>query len=356
MILIEKMWTEDLLDITFNSGYDIRIHGVQTALNLLLRRADNLSQRMGSINFSPRVFGEYDSETEDCIKAYQGAVGLPRTGELDPQTFVGIFLNLRVELNSIVVKHSPRMVKICDAGNYVDLLGDDINNGVDNSISKLEDKLEGRTENFDIESLVNNSLIVGNPPTYGATSLLSKIKDTINNFLNDKFLGIDGNKTPGEEPSLSDRILSAFAYDSPSFGYGGYREGVGSPAYSNVTMDNENDYIANLLANSIYEGNFDYDRPIVWDSKTKTNINIDGYEYDKSLKYETFFSNKNTSPGRRSNYDITIVYGANGQFAKQILGVIPRAKSQQLDASGEAIYDVIEFIAKDIVETDNRRK
>ena len=370
MILVEKMWSEDLLDVIFNSGYDIRIHAVQTALSLILRRSSNLSQRMGGFDFSPREFGVYDSETEDCIRCYQKAVGLSETGKIDPQTYMSIFVNLRKELNSTIIKNGPRSIKICDAGSIKDISDDETSSIGVSFVNKIEDTFKGGIGDVNIEDAIKDTLIISNPAIYGAGELYSTIKDTINDYINDKFSNANGNKTYGETPNLSEeimneyydspnlskRILSGYSYDTPSFGHGGYREGSESPSYSNVTNDIENDYIGNLLANSIYEGNFDYSRPIVWDSKSNMNIDVGGFVYDKSSKYETFFSDKDTSPTRRSGYDITIVYGANGQFAKQILGVIPRAKSQQLDASGEAIYDVIEFIAKDIVETNNIRR
>lgn len=370
MMLVEKMWSEDLLDVIFNSGYDIRIHAIQTALSLILRRSSNLSQRMGGVDFSPRVFGIYDSETEDCIKSYQKAVGLSETGKLDPQTYMSIFLNLRKELNSTIIKDGPRSIKICDVGSIKGIDEYDEDDIDINFVNKIEDTFEGGVENVNTEDIIKDALMLSNPAIFDSGKLYSKIKDTLNEYINDKFSDTNGGKIYGDSPNFSEgtvneryaspsfskRILSGHAYNTPSFGHGGYREGIDSPSYTNVTNDNDNDYIGNLLSNSIYEGNFDYSRPIVWNSNSSMNIDVGGFVYDKSSKYETFFSEKNTSPTRRSEYDITIVYGTNGQFAKQLLSVRPRAKSQQLDASGEAIYDVIEFIAKDIVETNNIRR
>jgi hypothetical protein len=57
---------------------------------------------------------------------------------------------------------------------------------------------------------------------------------------------------------------------------------------------------------------------------------------------------------RRSRFDVTIVYGAKGETARKILDVTPIAVTQEMNASGEPIYDVYEFVGRDVVYSNNQ--
>jgi len=53
---------------------------------------------------------------------------------------------------------------------------------------------------------------------------------------------------------------------------------------------------------------------------------------------------------RKSNIPIRIEYGPNRSQKKTILNVFFRSLGQQLDGSGNPVYDTIEFIGRDIEE------
>lgn len=73
-------------------------------------------------------------------------------------------------------------------------------------------------------------------------------------------------------------------------------------------------------------------------------------EYDDSLgNVNTFFTPENKDIFRRNNNDIIITYGPDHK-QRILKNVIFNSKSQVISPSGEAIYDVYEFIARDIEE------
>lgn len=342
MIPIEKRWDESLLRLNYGDGYDIRIHAVQVALCLLSRRSQ-LSQ-LRDLNSSLVRFGYYDVETENSISSYQYAVGLPTSKKLDKVTYESLFEIIRKELNSIIVQVAEDKLKIQEITK--DMLDDEYDSNNDDAI--LNSDSEYDTNNFPS----SDDLYYQDNQVGSNSNNINDNKEFIDNFWN---------SMSGEYDSI---FLSTTVSDK-SFGSGGRLNLNGGRTYItsgeltksyNETSNLESSYIDTLLSNSIYSGNFDYVKPSMWVSNSSMNINVSGYTYENSEKHKTFFSENNSDTTRKSNYDITIVYGANGQFAKKLLGVVHRAKTQQVDASGEAIFDIIEFIAKDIVETTNTRK
>ena len=65
---------------------------------------------------------------------------------------------------------------------------------------------------------------------------------------------------------------------------------------------------------------------------------------------ESFFSTKKDSTLRRNGYNIVVQIGDYDQYVKAITGVRLRSKTIQFDASGQAIAETYEFIAKDLKE------
>lgn len=340
--LIENRWDESLNHLSYGDGYDIRVHGVQVALSVLARRSRLLGHKLKDINFTASRFGSYDVKTEDAIKLYQIATGIPDDGILNRLTFEGIFLSLRNELGVTVVEVETNKLRICEItkeliDEFPNLEDTDMGDGIDDD-GLLDDDSIGNNDGSD--SILDDGLggiSVGEYPNYNSKG---------DYWFPDSFWHNMTGYGKGED------MFALFTPKFPNFGGEDYTPGRG---YSK-TGDHSNDFINDLLANSIYEGNFDYSKPLSWVSNSQMNINVDGFRYETSSKYDTFFSKKNTGETRGSDFEITIVYGANGQFAKKLINLIPRARSQQLDASGEALYDVIEFVAKDIIETDNSRR
>lgn len=68
--------------------------------------------------------------------------------------------------------------------------------------------------------------------------------------------------------------------------------------------------------------------------------------------YGQFFSEQNSKQFRQNKRDIRIVLG-NGTVTKIIKEVYMRSVGTEVDASGNPIAETYEFIARDIIETDN---
>lgn len=74
-------------------------------------------------------------------------------------------------------------------------------------------------------------------------------------------------------------------------------------------------------------------------------------EVSDSPHFTSFFNTSNMKTHRRNYKDIKIVFG-NNTMSKTIKNVIMRSVSVEVDTSGNPISEVYEFIAQDIVESD----
>lgn len=68
---------------------------------------------------------------------------------------------------------------------------------------------------------------------------------------------------------------------------------------------------------------------------------------------DTFFGAHRKELLRQNNNDIRIIIGEQKQHVKLLKDVHLRSKSVNFDASGQAISETYEFIAKDLIETTN---
>lgn len=347
MKLVEDRWSENLNNLHYGDGYDIRIHAAQVALSLISRRTDVVGKE---VNFSTVRFGYYDLNTEKAIEAFQRATGLYITRKLDKITYEKLFEVLRNRLNVTILEVGKNKLKVCEINKEIsDMLPEhnypnNDENGNNTLFENENFNPNPYEDEFDhMEGIDWGDFEIGDYEAdggYNPPNFLDNFWKSIKDGTDDVFSILTPDLGRGGSPTLNIRG-SGESYVNTN----------GIPG----TGDGSNDFIDNLLANSIYQGNFDYEKPLSWVSNSEMNINVNGFKYDNSDKYGTFFDGKNTSDTRKSAYDITIVYGTNSQLAKKLIDVRPRAKSQQIDASGEAIYEVIEFIAKDVVETDNRK-
>lgn len=367
MILVEKNWDESLANVKYGEGYDIRLHAAQVALNVIDRRSQVTGARMNEINFSSVKFGYYDVHTEQALREFQLAVGIPTTGVLDKLTYQYLFMVLRRELNVVIVETKNKTLKIYEITKDMEGLLPEYDFGTNES----DDDFNGSGEDEGSSWLPNFGFNWGDDGGYNDdpykdlnykdwnTSYMDGFWDSLKDKVDD-FFGIGTGKTPDLGNGGMSWNGNWNTGSKPDGSWDGNWNTGGGPSHPSVVPPSNNGggvtFVDGLLANSIYKGNFDYSKPVSWVSKSQMDINVDGYQYENSEKYDTFFSAKNTSDTRKSNYDITIVYGPNGRFAKKIVDVRPRGKSQQVDASGEAIFEVIDFIAKDIIETDNIRR
>ena len=83
-------------------------------------------------------------------------------------------------------------------------------------------------------------------------------------------------------------------------------------------------------------------------STTSVNTYDERYEKSEDNLKGTFFNKSDDF--RKTNIPIRIEYGPNRTSKKTITNVYFRSLGQQLDGSGTPIYDVIEFIGRDIEE------
>ena len=74
-------------------------------------------------------------------------------------------------------------------------------------------------------------------------------------------------------------------------------------------------------------------------------------EISESPHYNSFFDAANMKTHRRNYKDIKIVFG-NNTIVKTIKNVFMRSVSVEVDTSGNPISETYEFIAQDIVESD----
>jgi hypothetical protein len=79
--------------------------------------------------------------------------------------------------------------------------------------------------------------------------------------------------------------------------------------------------------------------------------NEDDEEHSNSPHYDSFFDDNKHKIHRRNHKDIKIVFG-NNSISKTIKDVIMMSVSVEVDTSGNPISEVYEFIARDVVETD----
>lgn len=74
-------------------------------------------------------------------------------------------------------------------------------------------------------------------------------------------------------------------------------------------------------------------------------------EEDYNSHYDSFFSENNVKTSRINGQDIVISFGDNS-VVKTIKGVYVRSLGVEIDTSGNPISETYEFIAKDLVESD----
>jgi hypothetical protein len=354
MFTIDNQWDKSIFNMSYGDGYDIRLHAIQVGLNLIHRRSNKLGPAMFSVDLSTIVFGYFDVQTEDALRKFQGSIGLVETGKIDETTYQMLFDALRREFGVIILHNGIETLKIYEITK--DLL---------EQFPWLKVSIDSDGETL---SPMQNTLEEGGqeegsyPDVYNSDNS-REMDNSFNNIIN----GVPGSSSYAQVniPNNSE-TLDPF-WDSLVNGYGKeqfaasmvYTAPNGGKEYTdlsgNVYGDGDEDFVGHLLANSIYKGNFDYDKPMAWKSTSKMDINVAGFKYEKSEKHKTFFAKENSADNRKSKFNITIVYGTNGQFAKQIVDVRPRSTTQEVDASGNPIYDIIEFVAKDVIESNNTR-
>lgn len=366
---VSTLYTDNYLRLDFreNVPYDIGIHAIQTALYI---QGDNIE---AGININDLVFGYYDVNTERMIKEFQINNDMkPADGTLNKATWDAIFNGLALSRGVGIAKTGEEEITIVDNDDYLDSINDNSNYNPDGNENYGDD---GNDNNLNNGGGIN----FRNDGNYTVSDDLSgeKYGDDSYNYITD--IGdfndsdiIDGYVTgnggysysgsgsysmyggvsaidPGDYNLLGNKIVIP----------GGNSLTDGNNRWNDTSLSslNDNDYqkdydfIYNLLANTAYSGG-GYTNPL--QSSNSTTDTLENYtgSYERSTN-ESFFNPDNIATLRRSKFDITIVYGAKGQKARKLIQVVPMSVTQEMNASGEPIYDVYEFVAKDVVYSND---
>ena len=365
MINIAEQYDKTLEKILYNKNYNIKIHAVQTALNLL----DYTD--IENVNVNTIKYGCYDVNTENMILQFQKDNDIHANGILNYKTWKMIFDKLADEKDLIIIQTGEKEITPVDMDNYIEILSQkELTHPNLNSQKTLQnDKqypnsnssksfINGGSANFDND-------LIGNINGQKTHPNLDVIGPNFDDYYWDTTYGENSSKTPswfgdynlnGNE--IFDNLLYNYIkaggkyYNSVSYshnlsGENEWNEEYITPNYVGAS-DKDYDFIYNLLSNSIYK-NWSYENnPIKSAAVTENEVGVYGGSFESSTN-KPFFHPSNIKQLRKSKFDITIVYGAKGENARKIIDVTPISVSQQMDASGEPLYDIYEFIARDVV-------
>lgn len=363
---IADQYENYLKNMKYGDEYNIKIHSVQSALNVIgYGEADN-------VNLNSVRYGHYCVNTDNMISQFQKDHSFVVTGELDERTWDGIFAALLDQAKCIIAKTSLIQISIIDIDSYIESVSNNnrayvgLNNGTTldyGSTNYISDS--GKSHPDSVYQRFDNDLTGEAYEDYVHHNI-----DTLNpRFTTTRFDNLyneNGEKTNDWAGAYSingsevwDNLVYNYIvnggtyYNGISYNYNlngpnYWNETVTTPVY-NGTSDKDYDFIYNLLANSLVSSGLSSNGEPLRSSKSAVNTLKDydgGYENSTNLP---FFSPKNIKQLRKSRFDVTIVYGAKGESARKIIDVTPIAVTQEMNASGEPIYDVYEYVAKDVV-------
>lgn len=365
MINLADHYDETLKKISYSKVYNIKIHAVQTALNFLDYT------EIKDVNANTIRYGYYDVNTENMIIQFQKDNSIHADGILNYNTWKMIFNKLAEKKDLIIVQTGEKEITPIDMDNYLVTLNNeelshtnlDSEKTLDNNknypyIDSGKDFINNGSASFD-NDLISNSNGNKTHPN------LDTVGPNFGDYYWDIMSGSNSDKTNtwfGDHNINGSEIFDNLMYNYIVAG-GKYYNGVSyshnlsggndwnneyiTPSYVGES-DKDYDFVYNLLSNSIYK-NWSYENnPIKSSASLEDDIGIFGGSFESSNN-KPFFNPNNIKQLRKSKFDITIVYGAKGENARKIKDVTPISVSQQMDASGEPLYDVYEFIARDVV-------
>lgn len=361
----KTIYTENYtrLDFRDSMSYDLGIHSIQTALYI-----QNYNKN-ADININNIVFGYYDIHTEKMIKEFQTSNNLkPAEGVLNESTWNAIFNGLTnnkgVELfitgeQEITIVDSDKIMdNNTNKGQYIvsgsenfnnneyknNPNGDNSKNFSSNGDYTVNDDLNG--ENFGNESY-NHITDVGGSRFNGAIESYISGDGGYSGLGFGKYL-IDGSMSSNDpkDYKTSGKKVIVPGGDSLTNGSNRWNDtSISSLNYSDYQKDY--DFIYNLLGNTAYSGG-GYMNKLQSSNSSTDDLGVYSGSYEKSTN-KPFFYKDNIDTLRKSKFDITIVYGVKGDKTRKLIGVVPMSVSQEMNASGEPIYDIYEFVAKDVV-------
>ena len=366
MINIAEHYDETLKKLSYSKIYNIKVHAVQTALSIL-----DYANITESVNINTMRYGYYDVNTERMITQFQKDNNLHADGILDNDTWDMIFNKLAEKKELIIVQTGEKEITPVDMDNYIAFLNQEAlthpnlnsektlqnDKKYPNSNSGKSFATEGGAKfdndlgvDLDGEKTYPNLDVVG--PNFGDYTWDIGYGEN-SNKTNTWFGGHNLNGSEIFDNLVYNYIVAGGKYyNGVSYSYNlngrnEWNEEYITPNYVGES-DKDYDFVYNLLSNSIYK-NWSYDNnPIKSNKSTEDDIGVYGGSFETSNN-KPFFNPSNIDQLRKSKFDITVVYGAKGENARKIKDVTPISVSQQMDASGEPLYDIYEFIARDVV-------
>ena len=355
------IYTENYTRFDFRDSmsYDIGIHAIQTALYI---QGYNNKPDVNNI-----VFGYYDVYTEKMIKQFQISNNMkPAEGVLNKETWNTIFYGLALSKKHGLIITGEKEITIVDNDGTLD---------VGNNIGKYE---QPESENFNDDkylryrdegsNFINNGNYTVNDDLSGESfgqnsyNYITDVRNSSPSGVIDKYItGNEGYSEFGFGKYLTNGSMTS--NDPGDYKILGKKVAVpgdismagGSNRWNDTSISSLNssdyqrdyDFIYNLLANTSYSAGGYTNKLQVSNSTIDTLENYSG-SYESSSN-KPFFNPDNINTLRKSKFDITIVYGSKGKKARKLISVVPMSVTQEMNASGEPIYDVYEFVAQDVV-------
>lgn len=348
----------------YGDGYLIGFHAVQTALNMLgYGKTEN-------VNLNSIYYGYYDVNTQTMIKQFQKENNLNITEKIDKKTWDTIFNNLLKQHGCIIAQTGDREISIIDIDTYMESI---YNNGKQNPDAGSgdeagEDKAhpesdsgtsypssDGRKTSSDVlNDTPQGQRVHPNLDTLNPGMTDTAWYDAIAAAKNGKTISFAGNHNV-DGSAMFDNLMYNYIvsggkyYNGVSYSYNLNGGSSFDNDYKKVYLgesEKDYDFIYNLLANSVY-ADAGYSLPIKESKSTTDGLGYFGGSYQTSTN-KPFFDPSNIESLRKSRFDVTIVYGAKGEQARKIRQVTPISVSQEMNASGEPIFDVYEFVARDV--------
>ena len=367
---VREEYNDNYQNLTFGDGYLIGIHGIQTALYM-----QNYNYLTSNINMNDINYGYYDSSTEKMIKTFQQNNNINPTGVLTKETWDAIYDGLIKEKGVILSITGEKQLTIVDVDDMIDNETEEkkyITTGgkrYDNIEEKKHITNNGSKNFIGYGEFSTNSDSLSGQNFYGKTSEYIQLENgqSFEQSYNDSKNNNDAGKT--NEYYGNYNINGSDYYNDLKYNYITSGNKSITPNYT-INMPNTNrwngtaikdidggnyrkdyDFIYNLLANSSYNLGGYINPQKQSNSTIDTLVNYTG-DYEQSSN-KPFFSPDNMLTLRRSRFDIDLVYGAKGMKSRKIINVVPMSVSQEVNASGEPIYDVYEFVAQDVIYSDD---
>lgn len=367
---VRTEYNESYKNLTFGDGYIIGVHGVQTALYLL-----NYNNLTSNININDINYGYYDSTTEEMIKTFQSNNNIDATGVLTQETWNALYDNLITEKGIILAVTGEKQLTIVDADEMIDNNNENKEHITNGSVNYDDDNNKNHITNNGRQNFSSSGEFTTKSDSLGGQDFGGKTSNVIAGDNEQTINLIYGNGYKDNEAGTTNEyygnhlINGSDYYDTLKYNYimAGNKSLV--PNYT-INMPNSNrwngtsikdidtggyrkdyDFIYNLLANTSY-GLDGYVNQQAKSNSTEETITDYAGEYENSSN-RPFFSPENLLTLRRSRFDIDLVYGAKGTKSRKIINVVPMSVSQEVNASGEPIYDVYEFIAQDVIYSDD---